>query len=155
MRRVYRQSLDLLSYTSAKRLGVEVLLTGTNIPEPNKGLEVTHRRLGRLLFLYIDGGQGWREEKKTTLVFFGFFFGRYRFWGLIRSRKVLFAFFGCWFLLFEGGVEQKGGKKGGGDCSIFLYTHGSAIDGDREVGKKPEKNCSAGFTMMRLLQFPR
>lgn len=29
-------------------------------------------------------------------------------------------------------------KKGGGrgDCSIFLYTHGSATDGDREVGNE-------------------
>lgn len=45
-------------------------------------------------------------------------------------------------------------KKGGGrgDCSIFLYTHGSATDGDREVGKKPEVNCLAGFTILRLLQ---
>lgn len=90
MRRVYRQSLHLLNYTSAKRLGVEVLLTGTNIPEPNKGLDVTHRRLARFLFLYIDGGTG--EERRKRLLWF-FFFEDIDFEGLLDQEKSRLVFF--------------------------------------------------------------
>lgn len=142
MRRVYRQSLHSLNYTSAKWLGaVEVLLTGGQHTRAQQRPRCNASSVGRLLFLYIDGGKGEERRKRLPLVLFE----EIDFTSLLDQEKCLVWFF--WMLVLI--IRRKGR---GGDCPIFLYTHGSAIDGDRKVGKRPEVNCSAGVTILRLLQ---
>lgn len=114
MRRVYRQSLHLLNYTSAKWLGaVEVLLTGGQHTRAQQRPRCNASSVGRLLFLYIDGGEGEERRKRLPLVLFE----EIDFTSLLDQEKCLVWFF--WMLVVI--IRRKGGR--GGEIVQSSYIH--------------------------------